>query len=74
MLFRSNWDKLWPDGPLGAYADLFMFFLGLETMYQNRSGKYKSYLPTHSEISVAPVSSVVLLSGQRKQKFSDLLG
>ena len=43
-------------------------------MYQKATGKYKSYLPTHSEISVAPVSSVVLLSGQRKQKFSDLLG
>lgn len=34
----------------------------------------KRVLPKHSEISVAPVSSVVLLSGQRKQKYSDLLG
>ena len=44
-------------------------------MHQNTTGfgKY-SYLPKHSEISVAPVSSVVLLSGQRKQKLSDLLG
>ena len=43
-------------------------------MHQNTTGKYESYLPKHSEISVAPVSSVVLLSGQRKQKFSALLG
>lgn len=31
-------------------------------------------LPIHWEMSVAPRKSVVVLPGQRKQKFSDLLG
>lgn len=43
-------------------------------MHQDTTDLGKRVLPKHSEISVAPVSSVVLLSGQRKQKYSDLLG
>ena len=29
--YYRNWDKLWPDGPLGSYADLTYRFLRLFT-------------------------------------------